>query len=264
MPNLVSYDVDGSVAMIGLDRINKHNAINNDLIDALDTAVMRAHRQARAAVLFGHGAHFCSGLDLAEHATRTAAEGVQTSARWHEVFGRISRGPVPFIAALHGAAVGGGLELAASTHLRVADPTAFFALPEGQRGIFVGGGGSVRIARLIGVSRMTDMMLTGRIMSAQQAEAISLVHYLADTGGALEQACALAARVAENAPLSNYAVVNVLPRMQDLSSDDGLFFESYVAAVTSASADAQAGLAAFLEKRAQRLVAPSPADQVPG
>lgn len=256
MTGLVTYERDGAIAVIGLDRAEKRNALSDTLIAELDAAVEQAHAEARAAVIFGHGDHFSAGLDLAEHAAKTPAEGVQTSRRWHATFGKIDRGPIPFVAALHGATVGGGFELAASAHLRVADATAFFALPEGQRGIFVGGGGSVRIARIIGTSRMTDMMLTGRTLSATQAEAIALVHYATQPGEALARAKEVATRVAANAPLSNHAVINVLPRMQDLAADDGLFFESYAAAIVAASAEAQAGLAAFLEKRAARLVPP--------
>ena len=88
---------------------------------------------------------------------------------WHRVFDRIQYSRVPVIAALRGAVIGGGLELACAAHIRVAEPSAYFALPEGQRGIFVGGGGSVRLLpRLIGVARMTDMMLTGRVYSCDR------------------------------------------------------------------------------------------------
>src|SRR6202007_761019 len=94
---------------------------------------------------------------------------------WHEVFDVIARGSIPFVAALHGAVVGGGLELAAATHIRVADTTAVFGLPEGQRGIFGGGGGSVRVQRIIGYSVMADMMLTGRLLSVEEAEKVNIV-----------------------------------------------------------------------------------------
>ena len=83
---------------------------------------------------------------------------------WHRVFDRIEHGTLPVISVLKGAVVGGGLELASTTHIRVAETSTFYALPEGQHGLFVGGGGSVRIPRLIGAHRMTDMMLTGRVL----------------------------------------------------------------------------------------------------
>ena len=179
---LVSYELRDSVAWLGLDRPSKRNAINESLLDAIGASVSRAHAEARAIVLFGHGPCFCAGLDLVEHQAREPSEVFRHSRRWHEVFTRIRRGPIPAVAALHGPTVGGGLELAASCHLRVADPSTFFALPEGQRGIYVGGGASVHVARLLGTARMMDMMLTGRTLDAAAAERVGLVQYLAPLG----------------------------------------------------------------------------------
>src|SRR5690606_6833751 len=117
-------------------------------------------------------------------------------------------GEVPVISALTGAVIGGGLELAAATHVRVAEPDTFFQLPEGQHGIFVGGGASVRIPRIIGAGRMVEMMLTGRKVDAQEGLALGLAHYIAEPDAALEMAMSIAKKVAGNAFLSNYAIVN--------------------------------------------------------
>jgi enoyl-CoA hydratase/carnithine racemase len=255
----ISYDIAGAVALVGLNRPHKRNAIDDALLEALRLAVARAGSEAKAGVIFGHGDHFSAGLDLAEHVDRSPVENIHHSRRWHAVFAEIERGAIPFVAAIHGAAVGGGMELAAATHIRVADESALFALPEGQRGIFVGGGGSVRIARLISAARMADMMLTGRTLSAADAERANFVQYVTPRGAALDKAKELAARIAGNAPLSNYAIVQALPRIQDLAHDDGLFFESLMAAMTQTSPDAREGLRAFLEKRAERIAAPEPA-----
>jgi enoyl-CoA hydratase/carnithine racemase len=256
MEELLTYAVEEEIALIGLDRPAKRNAINDALVESLHAAVKRAGQEAKAAVIFGHGEHFSAGLDLAEHIERTPLEGVHHSRKWHAIFDDIERGAIPFVAALHGAVVGGGLELAAAAHLRVADATAFFALPEGRRGIFVGGGGSVRIARLMSATRMADLMLTGRVLSAAEAERLNLVHYLTDAGGAVAQAKMLAGKMAQNAELSNFAIIQALPRIQDLAHDDGLFFESLMAAFTQTSPEARERLRAFLEKRAEPLRAP--------
>ncbi|GEO84760.1 MULTISPECIES: crotonase/enoyl-CoA hydratase family protein [Alphaproteobacteria] len=253
---LVTYDVREGVAFVGLNRPEKRNAISDRFVEALAATVVRAEQEARAAVLFGHGDHFCAGLDLSEHVEKTPIEGVRGSRRWHRVFEGIERGTIPWISALHGAVVGGGLELASSTHVRVADESAFFALPEGQRGIFVGGGGSVRTARLMGVARMSDMMLTGRVASAREGEAWNLAQYVVPKGQALAKAAELARKAAGNAELSNYAVINALPRIQDMSSEDGLFVESFVSAFTATSPEATERLRAFLEKRAARIKHP--------
>jgi enoyl-CoA hydratase/carnithine racemase len=252
----LTFELDGTIALIGLNRPEKRNAINDALVEALSAAVERASTEAKVGVIFGLGDHFSAGLDLAEHVDRTPIEGIHHSRKWHAIFDRIERGAIPFVAAIHGAAVGGGMELAAAAQLRVADDSAFFALPEGQRGIFVGGGGSVRVARLVTAARMADMMLTGRVLSAAEGERAGFVQYLVKQGDALAKARELAARIANNAPLSNFAIINALPRIQDLSHGDGLFFESLMAAMTQTSPDAQERLRAFLEKRAERLAVP--------
>lgn len=249
----LTYEVDGPLAVIGLDRPAKRNALGETLIAELQAAVLRAGREARVGVLHGHGNHFSAGLDLAEQLERTPADSIANSRLWHRVFDDIERGPIPFVAALQGGVIGGGLELAAATHVRVADASAFFALPEGQRGIFVGGGGAVRVARLMSATRMTDLMLTGRTLSAEEGERLNLVHYLVTEGQALDQARDIARRIANNPPMSNFAITNGLSRIQDLSHDDGLFFEALMAAVTQASGDTQKRLKDFLEKRSGRI-----------
>ena len=105
-------------------------------------------------------------MDLSELTERDVIQGLFHSRMWHRVLDKVQFGKVPVIAVVHGAVVGGGLELAAACHIRVAEDSAFYALPEGQRGIYVGGGASVRIPKLIGTARMTDMMLTGRVFTA--------------------------------------------------------------------------------------------------
>lgn len=257
--SFVTYELKDEIAHVGLNRPLKRNAISDIFVEDLAKAVARAETEAKAAVLFGHGSHFCAGLDLAEHVEKSAMEGVRGSRRWHAVFAGIEHGTIPWISALHGAVIGGGLELAASTHIRVADKSAFFALPEGQRGIFVGGGGSVRVARLTGVARMTDMMLTGRVASADEAERWNLAQYVVDAGTALEKAHELALKTASNAEISNYAVINALPRIQDMAKEDGLFVESFISSFTATSPEAEARLRAFLEKRVARVKAPGAA-----
>ena len=255
--DIVTYDRDGDIALIGLNRPDKRNALSEALITGIEGAVRRAQKEAKAGVIFGHGAGFCAGLDLAQHAERNAVESMEESHRGHEVFDQLARGRIPFVAALHGPVIGGGFELAAAAHVRVADETAFFALPEGQRGIYIGGGGSVYLTGLIGTPRVVDLMLTGRVLSAAEGERAGAVQYLVEKGGALARAAELAKRIAKNAPLTNYAVVNALPRLHGIGHDNGLFFEAFVAALTQTTDEARQGLRAFLDKRAERI---APAD----
>jgi enoyl-CoA hydratase/carnithine racemase len=157
------------------------------------------------------------------------------------------------VAALHGAVVGGGLELASACHIRVADESTFYALPEGTRGIFVGGGGSVRVPKLIGVARMTDMMLTGRVYNATEGERIGLAQYVVAPGQALGKATELARRIATNAPLTNYALTHVLPRIAEQPADHGLMTEAMMAAIAQAAPEAKARVQAFLQGKADKV-----------
>lgn len=245
----------GDVAIIALNRPEKRNAISDAFVEELDQAITQAESSAKAGVIHGMGPHFCAGLDLAEHVKKSPIEGVHGSRQWHRVFDRIERGKLPWFSALHGAVVGGGLELASSTHVRVADESAFFALPEGTRGIFVGGGGSVRTARILGTARMTDMMLTGRTIDAQTAENWNIVQYVVPEGHALDKAIELATKAASNAEISNYAIIQALPRIQEMGSDNGLFVESFIASFTVTSPEAEERLNAFLQKKAGSKVA---------
>jgi len=250
---LLKIELRGAVVHVRLDRPAKRNAVSDALVAQLHTCFVNLPEAARAVVLSGEGDHFCAGLDLAEVSERSVAEGIVHSRSWHAAFERVQFGKVPVVAVLHGDDRGGGLELAASCHVRVAESSAFYGLPEGQRGLFVGGGGSARIPRLIGTARMTDMMLTGRVYDAREGHAIGISHYLVEPGEGLTKALALAERIAANAPLSNFAVMHALPRIADMAQDEGLFVESLMAAIASGDEAAKMRVRAFLEGRAAKV-----------
>ena len=161
---------------------------------------------------------------------------------------------MPVVAVLHGAVVGGGLELAAAVHIRVAERSAYYALPEGSRGIFVGGGGSVRLPPLIGVARMMDMMLTGRTLGAEEGQAIGITQYLVEDGAGMAKALELAERIAGNAPFTNFAVTHMLPRIARADPSAGFATEALTAAIAQGEKEAKKRLKAFLEKRGPKVV----------
>ncbi len=241
------------IAVIRLSRAAKRNALNDGLILSLRNMFENLPDTVRSAVVHGEGEHFCAGLDLGELKERDAGQGMHHSRMWHAALERVQFGPVPVIAALHGAVVGGGLELASACHIRVADATAFYALPEGSRGIFVGGGGSVRIPKLIGVARMTDMMLTGRVYNAEDGERAGFAQYLVAAGEAFDKALELAARVAQNAPLTNYALMHALPRIAEQPADQGYLTESLMAAIAQSAPEAKQRVQAFLAGKASKV-----------
>ncbi len=249
----VSLDMQGAVAVVQLRRPVKRNALSDSLIEALRDVFQNLPEAARAAVIHGEGDHFCAGLDLSELKERDAGEGVLHSRSWHVALDAVQYGRVPVVAALHGAVVGGGLELASSCHIRVADESTFYALPEGTRGIFVGGGGSVRIPKLIGVARMTDMMMTGRVYNAVDGERAGFAQYLVPNGTSFDKAFELAQRIGSNAPLTNYALMNVLPRIAEQPADQGFITESMMSAIAQAAPEAKKRVQDFLEGRAAKV-----------
>jgi (methylthio)acryloyl-CoA hydratase len=257
--DMITYELDGDIAVIGLNRPDKRNAMNDTVIGLLRDAVIRAGEEADCGVIFGHGQNFSAGLDLGELASRVAPDAQRPRKRkphtWHTCFDAIARGTIPFVAALHGATIGGGLELAAAAHIRVADETTFFGLPEGQRGIFVGGGGTVRVQRIVGYATMADMMLTGRLLDVEEGRQVRLAQYVVKPGEALAKAKEIAHQIAQNTPNTNWMITNVLPRVNDLSHDDGLFME-YLNTSMARPPETLERLKAFLEKRAKPLARP--------
>lgn len=248
MANRVDIAVTEPIARLRLDRPEKRNALDDATVAELH-AFFREPPAVRVAILEAAGDHFCAGLDLAEHVARTARDVTAHSQGWHDAFDAIQFGKVPVIAVMRGAVVGGGFELAASAHVRIAERSAFFGLPEGQRGIFLGGGGSVRITRLIGASRVLEMMLTGRRYSAEEAERIGAVHYVTDDGAGAELALRLARTIAENAAHSNAAIVQAIPRIAEMSHAEGLFAESMTAALMASEDESRERIAAFLNRK---------------
>ena len=250
---MLALEQAGEVLHIRLNRPAKRNSNSDELLAQLHTVFVNMPKGIKAAIISGEGQHFCAGLDLSEVSERNVFEGMQHSRSWHACFDAIQFGPIPVVAVLHGAVVGGGLELASSAHLRVAEDSSFYGLPEGTRGIFVGGGGSVRISRLIGVARMTDMMLTGRVFDADEGQAMAFSNYRVADGQGLAKALELASKIATNAPLSNYAITQALPRIADLSSSDGLFMESLISSIAQGDEAAKQRVRAFLEGRANKV-----------
>jgi len=240
---------DDGIATLTMNRPDKRNAMSDELLAALDGFFSAPPASVKAVVLTGTAGHFCSGLDLSEHVARDAEGTMRHSRGWHAIMDRIQFGGLPVVSAMFGAVIGGGLELATATHVRIAEPSTIFQLPEGRRGIFVGGGASVRVGRILGADRMIEMMLTGRKYDAEEGLALGLTHYAVGEGEALEMAQDLARKIAANAPLSNYIMIQAIARIEDMSKADALFTESLCAAVTQTSPDALEGLQAFLQKR---------------
>ena len=253
LPPTLRAERHGAVAVLTLDRAEKRNALDDRMVQGIEMFFSTLPGDIGAVVLTGAGEHFSAGLDLAELTERDIFTGIAHSRSWHRAFECIEFGKVPVVAVLHGAVVGGGLEIAAATHIRVAERSAFYALPETSRGIFVGGGGSVRLPPLIGTARMMDMMLTGRTLAAEEGQTIGLSQYLVDNGTGLAKGLELAGKIAGNAPFTNFAVMHMLPRIARSDPASGFATEALTAAIAQGQGEAKARLKAFLEKRAPKV-----------
>jgi (methylthio)acryloyl-CoA hydratase len=245
----------GKVAILTLNRPDRRNALDEATITEIDRFFDRPDKAIRAVVLQAAGPHFCAGLDLQEHyeLNRSPVEFMRMCQEWHRAFDKMQFGSIPVIAALKGAVVGGGLEIAAATHVRVADRTTFFALPEGQRGVYTGGGATVRVARIISPARMIDMMIAARTYDVQRGFDVGLAHEIVETGTAEARAFAIAEAAAEHYDLTNFGIITGIWRVNDMSTTDGMYAEALMAGMIMTNPNLRPSLEAFFAKKAPRL-----------
>jgi (methylthio)acryloyl-CoA hydratase len=245
--------IKGEILLVRLSRPQKRNAMNDAIVLGIEKIFSNIPKGIKCVVIYAEGKHFSAGLDLSELVERGAIEGMHHSRMWHSAMDKVQFGAVPVVAVIHGACVGGGLELASACHIRVAESSAFYALPEGQRGIFVGGGASVRLPKLIGMARMADMMFTGRVISAEEGNTIGISQYLTEERKGLEKGMELATKICSNASITNYALMHVLPRIADAAQDQALIMESLIAAITADSAEAKERMRQFLDGKGKKV-----------
>ncbi|MGB1091025.1 MAG: crotonase/enoyl-CoA hydratase family protein [Oceanobacter sp.] len=248
----LTFTVEDNIGHLTLNRPEKKNAINDVLCLEIEQVFINMPEEVNVILLSGNGPEFCSGLDLSEHTAREPFEVVVHSRMWHRTFGHIRNSGIPVVAAMHGAVIGGGLELAINAHVRVTDETTFYRLPEGRHGIFVGGGASVHVARTIGAGRMQEMMLTGRNVDAHEGYRLGLGHYVVPKGEALAKAKELAATIATNSKYSNWAMTAGIQRIDNMAGDDGLFTESVLTGITQTSGEVKERIDSFLNRKKKK------------
>jgi enoyl-CoA hydratase/carnithine racemase len=235
-----------------IDGAPRRNAISMAMLAELNALLSRARgdRSLRCVVLTGAGEKaFCAGADLKERARMTPEE----VHAFHDGLRRALRGieeaPQVFVAALNGAALGGGLELALACDLRIAADSAEVGLPEVGLGIIPGGGGTQRLARLVGVARAKDLVLTARRIGAAEALAAGIVLRVAPAARLLDEALAYAGEVARNAPVSLRQAKRAIDDGLHLSLDDALALENRLYQDCLGTRDRVEALRAFAEKR---------------
>ncbi|MGI4850124.1 MAG: crotonase/enoyl-CoA hydratase family protein [Janthinobacterium lividum] len=238
-----SIGIDGPVATITLERAFKRNALDDQTVDGLGKFFETVPENIEVIILCGRGHHFSVGLDLANITPHTVTQAMQHSRAWQRAFDRIQYCRVPVIAVLKGAVFGGGLEMACACHIRIAEASTLYRLPECQLGIFVGAGGSVRISRLAGLAVLTDMLLTGRTLNASEGMHAGLAQYLVENGQGLDKARELAQKIRRNTPTANFGVIQILPRLAEQSDQAGLLTEAMMLAIAQSEPETMTRLA---------------------
>lgn len=254
---MLKTDRDGDVVTLTIDRPKRRNALHGPLWDGLKEAALALHDdKPRAVIIRGEGEHFCAGMDLKmdnpliqrlapamaekdEPALRSLIEDLKACVD------AIASIPAPVIAAVEGACTGGGLELALASDLRVAAKGAFFSMPEATIGMVPDVGGTVRLSRIVGQARATDLILTGRRITAEEAERWGIVSRLVDDGSAYDAAKKLAGELRAAAPASARAILPVLRNAPLATFQD----ETDAGAEALLAGEALEGAMAFMEKR---------------
>jgi enoyl-CoA hydratase len=251
MPENIIVEREGRVAVLTVNRPDKLNALNEatrrDLGAALDA--LRGDREIRVVVITGAGEKsFVAGADISEFAGRTAHEqrGVMLSKSG---FGAIDEFPKPVIAMVNGFCLGGGCELALMCDIRVASENARFGQPEINLGIIPGAGGTQRLTRLVGEGRAMQMILTGEMIGAQEAERIGLVNAVYPAAELRAKTLELANKIAEKSPVALEMAKTAVKNAARMGLREGLMQEVDLFALCFASADKEEGVRAFLEKR---------------
>lgn len=248
----VRTEVSGSTATVTIDRQAKLNALNPQVVAELDAAftALRDDRSVRAVILTGAGDKaFVAGADIGVLAGMGPLTGAEISRSGQKVLRRIEGFPRPVIAAVGGYALGGGCELALACHLRVASEQARFGLPEVGLGIIPGYGGTIRLARLVGLGRAVEMIVTGDMIDAHRAAEIGLANVVVPHGELMDRAGALARRIAANAPVAVEMALASAYSAVESTMDHALEFEASLFGLLASTNDMKEGMAAFLERR---------------
>lgn len=248
----ISVTWDGDLAIVTVDRQEKLNALNGEVFSELDQAFenLRHDDKVRGVIVTGAGEKaFVAGADIGELAKMDAMDGVRVSRTGQDVFRVIERFPKPVLAAVGGYALGGGCELALACHIRIASENARFGIPEVGLGIIPGYGGTVRLARVVGVGRAVEMALTGGMVGAEEALSIGLVTHLVPRKELLHEAKALLRKVTKNGPLAVRMVLESIYGGLDVPLAEGTRVESNLFGLLASTEDVKEGMTAFLEKR---------------
>jgi enoyl-CoA hydratase len=246
------YEAKDQIGYITFNRPKVLNALNRKTVEELGDCLTRARddNAVRVLILTGAGEKaFVAGADINELALRTAVDGKEFSLFGQEIFHRLEIMGKPSIAAINGFALGGGCELALACTMRIASKSARMGQPEVRLGIVPGYGGSQRLARLCGKGVAHELILTGDMISAEEALRIGLVNHVTEPAELLPAAEAIAKRIIANAPLAVKFAIEAIEHGMEMPQEEGLFLEATLFGLCCATDDMHEGTRAFLEKR---------------
>ncbi len=246
------YEVKDQIARITFNRPTVLNALNRKTIDELGDCLNAARRDVavRVVILTGSGEKaFIAGADINELSQRTPVDGKEFSLYGQEIIHRLETLGKPSIAAINGFALGGGCELALACTMRIASRNAKLGQPEVKLGILPGYGGSQRLARLCGKGIAHELILTGEMITADEALRIGLVNRVTEQSELLATAEAIAKKIITNAPLAVQYAMEAVEHGMEVPQEEGLFLEATLFGLCCATEDMREGTRAFLEKR---------------
>jgi enoyl-CoA hydratase len=246
------FEVKDQIARITFNRPNVLNALNFKTLDELGDCLerVRSDEAVRVVILTGAGEKaFVAGADINELSRQTALGGKDTALRGQAIFHQLETLGKPSIAAINGFALGGGCELALACTMRVASRTARLGQPEVKLGILPGYGGSQRLPRLCGKGMAHELILTGEMITAEEALRIGLVNRVTEPAELLSAAESIARKIVANAPLAVKFAMEAVERGMEMPQEEGLFLEATFFSLCCATEDMREGTRAFLEKR---------------
>jgi enoyl-CoA hydratase/carnithine racemase len=248
----VLYEKKDGIGYVTLNRPKVLNALNTPTWADLRTAFEDARDDAaiRGVILTGAGKAFIAGADISELAHVTAFEAEQSSRFGQEVLDLIENLGKPVVAAINGFALGGGCETAMACTIRIAVDSAKFGQPEVKLGLVPGGGGTQRLPRLVGKGRALQLILSGEMISAQEAYRIGLVNEIVPAANLIERAEAILRQIAANAPIAVKFALEAANKGMETSQSEGMLLEASYFGLCAATEDKKEGTSAFLEKRA--------------
>jgi enoyl-CoA hydratase len=246
------YELRDHIATITFNRPKVLNALNRKTVEELGDALNRSREDADVRVLILTGAgekSFVAGADINELAQRTPVDGKDFSLFGQEIFHRLETMGKPSIAAINGFALGGGCELALSCTMRIASRSARLGQPEVKLGILPGYGGSQRLPRLCGKGAAHELILTGEMISADEALRIGLVNHVVEPAELMPAAESIAKKIIANAPLAVKFAMEAVEHGMEMPQEEGLFLEATLFGLCCATEDMREGTRAFIEKR---------------